>query len=273
MIKTQRIIKYFAIAFALFLVLNIISTLMYGIISISSIFDNDITDTSTTENLDMLEINNNVKTLKINVKSVNVIVKEGSDFKIETNNKYIDYIEENNKLFITEKNHSWLNKHNTGNLIIYVPVNYIFDEISLENGAGKIEISTINVQKLNLVLGAGNTNIQNITVSKSADIDGGAGEVIIENGSINNLDIDMGVGKLTLHSSLIGTTEISAGIGDMSINLIGSLDDYQINLEKGIGTAVLNGEKMKNDTYYGSGESIIEIDGGVGSIKINFVQN
>ena len=41
MIKTQKIIKYCAIAFAIFLTFSIISSIMFGIMSIGNIFDNN----------------------------------------------------------------------------------------------------------------------------------------------------------------------------------------------------------------------------------------
>ena len=47
MIKAQRIIKYCAIAFAIFLIFNILSVLMYGIIAIGNTFDNSKKDNNT----------------------------------------------------------------------------------------------------------------------------------------------------------------------------------------------------------------------------------
>ena len=80
----------------------------------------------------------------------------------------------------------------------------------------------------------------------------------------------MGVGKLTLESSITGHNDIDAGIGELNLNLIGSSSDYKIKVNKGIGTSTLNGETIKNDTYYGEGYNIINIDGGIGTISINY---
>lgn len=272
MIKTQKIIKYCAIAFAIFLIFNILSAIMYGIVSISNVFskDNYNNNTSLTEELRELNIENNIEKLDINVKSVNIIVKEGSKFKVETNNKYINVKETNNKLSITEANHKWLDMKDDTKLTIYIPTDYTFNDVSFENGAGKIEVNMMNTKKLDLDLGAGKVDIQKLNVSTEADIDGGAGEVIIKNSRINNLDLDMGVGKITLNSSLTGNNQIDAGVGELNINLVGTSEDYKIKLNKGIGNATLNDENMKNDTYYGTGNNLIDIDGGVGSIKINY---
>ena len=83
----------------------------------------------------------------------------------------------------------------------------------------------------------------------------------------------MGVGKLTLKSRIEGKSELDMGVGETNIILLGSKADYKIELDKGIGTAKLQSEEMADDAVYGSGESIIEIDGGVGAISIDFSED
>lgn len=272
MIKAGKIIKYFAIGLAIFLTVNIISMIMYGIISIGMIF-NTSDDNYLYENLKTLEVNQNTKSLNIEIASSNIIIKESTTFKVETNNKYIKTKDKNNKLSIIEEKHNLLNNNDSSNLIIYIPSNYHFDNISIENGAGKIEIETLTTNKLNLDLGAGKVNIDNLSVINSTEIDGGAGEITITNSNLNNLDLDMGIGKVTLTSTITGNNEIDAGIGELELNLVGVMDNYKIILDKGIGNATLNNEKMKDSTYYGNGSNLIDISGGIGSIKINLINN
>lgn len=275
MIKTQKTIKYVATAFAILLAVNIISMIMYGIISIGTIFTSNNDDDYIYEELKTLKVsdNNNALVLDIDIASSNVIIKEGSKLEIETNNKYINLSQENNKITINEKKHSWINQNNESALIISIPTNHIFDDISIENGAGKIEIETLNTKKLELDLGAGKVDIKNLNITNNLEIDGGAGEITITDGNINNLDLDMGVGKVSISAILTGNNKIDAGVGALDLNINDSLDNYKIVLDKGLGDAILNGEKMQNSTYYGSGSNLIDIDGGVGTIKINFINN
>ena len=78
----------------------------------------------------------------------------------------------------------------------------------------------------------------------------------------------MGVGELDLSAKLSGNSDIDAGVGRLNLNLIGN--DYKIKVDKGIGSASINGNDIKDDTYYGEGSNIIDIDGGVGSIDISY---
>ena len=266
MSKAQKIIKYLAFALALSLVFSIISSIIYGLSFLGSMFDND----KQSSDLKELKINNNALILDIDVSSSNISIKQGSTLKVETNNKYIHTNQYKNKLYIKEKKHNLFNK-NDNRLTVYVPKSFVFDLVNIEVGASKLNISELNTKKLSLNLGTGKVKINNLNVTNSADIEGGAGKIVIENSSINNLDLSMGTGKLLLNSKLTGNSKIEAGVGKMDLLLIGSLNDYNIELDKGIGSASINNNNMENDKTYGTGTNKIEIDGGIGSIDIDFI--
>ena len=267
MSKAQRIIKYLAFAFAIFLIFNIISLIINGLSFLGSMFDND----KQSSNLKELKINNSALILDIDVLSSNISIKQGNTLKVETNNKYIRTNQYKNKLYIKEKKHDLFNKNDNNKLTVYVPKDFIFDMVNIKTGASNLNISTLSTKKLSLSLGAGKVKVNNLNVTSSAAITGGAGEIIIEDSSINNLHLSMGAGKLLLNSKLIGDSEIEAGVGKMDLLLIGSLNDYSVELDKGIGSASINNSNMENDKIYGTGTNKIDIDGGIGSINIDFI--
>ena len=264
----QKIIKYLAISFAVFLIFNIISGIMYGVSFIGNLFDSD--KSGVTDKLNDLEINDDTLLLDINVSSSNITIKTGDTFKAETNNKYISSKQDNNKLYITEDKHNWFHSSSNNELIIYIPIDFIFDGVEIDAGAGKVNIENLSTKQLYLNLGAGKSDINNLNVLEKAKIDGGAGEMNINATSINNLDLNMGVGKLSLTSKLTGNNKIDSGVGKMNLYLIGTLDDYKISIDKGIGNATIDGENMKDDSTYGTGIDSLDIDGGIGSIDIEF---
>ena len=133
-------------------------------------------------------------------------------------------------------------------------------------------MDALNAEKLSLDLGAGEVTIDKLTAGSSAKINGGAGQLTINGGGLANLDFDMGVGKVVLTSALTGEGKIDYGVGELCLTLIGSAEDYRIELDKGIGEALLDGQKMADDTVYGQGENTLEIDGGVGSMNIRFTE-
>ena len=131
----QKTIKYIAIAFAVYLTFNIIYGIMYGISFMGSLFDND--KNSVIEKLDNLEINKNTLLLDIDVSSSDIIIKEGDSFKAESNNKYINSRQDDNKLYITERKHNLFNNKDN-ELIIYIPTDFILDTVLIDNGQTKI---------------------------------------------------------------------------------------------------------------------------------------
>lgn len=266
----QKIIKYLAVAFALFLTFSIISSIASGFAYIGNLFQDD--NNNINEEFKKLEIGNHAKNLDIDIKSSSILIKTSDKFKVETSNKYIECKQDKNTIHITEKNHNWLRKNNNGTLSIYIPEDIILNNFSIESGAGEVNIEQLSTKTLNLDLGAGLVNINKLTVLSNTKIDGGAGEVNIDNSDLGNLDLDMGAGKFALTAKLHGKSEIDHGLGEIKLNLIGTKDDYQIHVDKGIGNATIDNDKINNDQTVGNGNNIIDIDGGVGNIDINFIE-
>lgn len=257
----QKIIKYFALALAVFLIVSIISTITAICMSIANIFDDN-----TNTNLDNITINDNIYILVIDTISSNIIIKQGDNLSIKTNNKYIKYNQDGKRLVIKEDK-NWFSNKDEKDLIIIVPSHYQFDEVLIDNGAGQINIDTLTTKKLNFELGAGKVTISNLIVLDETIIEGGAGEIIISDAHLNNLNLDIGIGKVTIKSKITGISEINAGIGSLELNLIGN--DYKIKTEKGIGSIKINDVDANNNSYYGNGTNNLNISGGIGNIKIN----
>ena len=279
MTTAQRIIKYLAIAFAIFLIINIISGILWAIFGVSFIFglhtwENDtIREHSVITNYEYSDVdtlNREIETLNIDLNFSNLIIKKGEAFKVEGDNNNIKCRQNDITLYIEEINHHWFQKNNGGELIIYIPEDLEFDKVKISTGAGKIDIERLKAKRLSLEIGAGETNIKELEVKDKAEIDGGAGKVTILSGIINDLDLDMGVGKVELNAKLTGITDIDAGIGELDININAPREDYKIRASKGIGAITIDREGISNDTIYGNGENYIKIDGGIGSIKIKF---
>lgn len=279
MTTAQKVIKYLAIAFAIFLIINIISGILWAIFGASFIlglhtWENDtIREHSVITNYeysDVETLNREIETLDIDIKFNSLIIKTGSEFKVEGDSNNIKCRQDNKTIHIEETNHHWFQKNNSGEIIIYIPEDLEFDKVKISTGAGKIDIERLKAKRLSLEIGAGETNIKELEVKDKAEIDGGAGKVTILSGIINDLDLDMGVGKVELNAKLTGSTDIDAGIGELAININAPREDYKIRASKGIGAITIDKEGISNDTIYGNGENYIKIDGGIGSIRVNF---
>lgn len=257
----QRVIKYLAMALAVFLVISIVYGIISGISFLVGYVDGDNKLSYQT-----YEVKDDVLAIDIEVAGCSLEIKNGENFYVESNNKYIEYNIKNNKLLIKEEKH--LMNNSDYKVIVTVP-SYI-EEVSIESGAGIVKIDEMIVDKFELDLGAGKTTINNLTVLKECDIDSGAGELEINDSSITNLDLDVGVGRVYMNSLIVGSSEVNAGIGEVELDLIGNDDDYKFNISKGIGDIEFSGKNISNNSVIGTGSNFIKISGGIGSIKVNF---
>lgn len=274
MTTAQKVIKYIATAFAVFLIITIISAILSGGYALLNAFGLIHTNNNiVTEDLKV--ISNEVKeisTLKLDLSFTNLEIKTGDNFKVETNNSKITFTNNNGSVKIKEENNNWLTNNNrVSNLIIYLPEDMIsLDETKIETGAGNINIERLNTQSLYLELGAGDVKIENLTVTEEAKIDGGVGRTELKSCKINSLKANLGMGEFVFNGILTGKSEIDSGVGAINIDLIDNKKNYKIDVSKGLGNVTLDGQKLEMDKVYGTGENYLDIDGGIGEIKINF---
>lgn len=298
MTTVQKIIKYLALAFAMFIIVTIVSSILFGVYIFGSIIglvkwededykplvemaigtynNSSIFDNGSNINNDNINDNNtniinisDITVLKLDIGAVNLQIKKGDTLKVESNNEYISCKQNHNEFIIKEKTRTLFNINNKNNdLILYVPSDMIFDKVNLEAGAGKIEIESLKAKDLDFKLGAGKVTINELIVSNRAKIDGGAGKTEILSGEINNLDFELGIGENKINAKLTGKNELEAGVGSVKIRLTDGTENYTIKAEKGIGSITIDGKGVSDDVEYGNGDTYIKIHGGVGSIDI-----
>lgn len=271
MSTAQKLIKYLAIAFALFLSISIISGILFAIYSLGNVLG--LTDDDfITENLEVIsgEVTN-VSSLDIDLGFTSMQIKEGEKFKVETNNSKIYLKENNGNIEIKEKNVNWLSNmnNNKSSLIIYIPENTkTLENVKIESGAGTVYIDGINSKTLDLELGAGKLEVKNIKISEAMNLDGGAGKIELTSSEIRNLDAELGAGEFIFDGILTGNNEMDSGVGAVKINLKDNVDNYTFSVSKGVGSINLDGRPLEDNKKYGNGNNNIKIDGGVGSIEI-----
>ena len=254
---TQKVIKAFAICLAALIILSIINGVAHLVTSAFS-FNNDVNINETYSS----DINN----IKIDVGTTNMVIKYGDTFSITAENvsKEFKIKEEGNTLVIKEKNITIFGNKKSSHTTITIPSS--LNNLSIDIGAGKLELSDITSNNFSLNQGAGKVVITNL-ISNNTTIDGGAGELHITSSKLQNLDLDLGAGKCYYNGILLGNNKIDQGVGELILDLY--REDYTIKASKGLGSITINGESYSKDVTVGEGINDIKIDGGIGSIIIN----
>lgn len=254
---TQKVIKTFAICLSALIILSIINGVAHLVTSAFS-FNNDVNINET--------YNSDINNIKIDVGTTNMVIKYGDTFSITAENvsKEFKIKEEGNTLVIKEKNITIFSNKKSSHTTITIPND--LNNLSIDIGAGKLELSDITSNNFSLNQGAGKVVITNL-ISNNTTIDGGAGELHITSSKLQNLDLDLGAGKCYYNGILLGNNKIDQGVGELILDLY--REDYTIKASKGLGSITINGESYSKDVTVGEGINDIKIDGGIGSIIIN----
>ena len=259
---TQKIIKYAAIIFALLIILSVIG-FIFNIIGY--FIPNGKVDTK-----NFYEEYNDVKEIYIDSGVSKLIIKKGEIFSVKADNVLTNFESKlnDNVLKIKEKtNKLWYQKYN-GVITITINEN-ILDNLEINHGAGNLLVDGINANEFELEHGAGKVELNNVSFQKTS-ISGGAGEIIVNSSNLKNLDLYIGAGKTSIEAYIEGKSEINCGVGALDITLLGNEEDYQIKVSKGVGSIKINDDNQKNNQVFGNGHNTIELNGGVGSINVNF---
>lgn len=274
MTTLQKVIKYLALAFAIFLTVSIVGGILSAVGLLGSLFSDDDAEwgdvIGETKNY---TVSSEISDLNIQINAADFYIKEGNGFSVESNLKNLEVDEKNGCLTLKDLTKIKLNgstAYENAVLTIYVPVGTVFDNVNIKTGAGRFTVDSLSAATIGFELGAGDVTISKLIAEKSANIEGGAGRITISDGAIKNLDLEMGLGQLNLTAALTGDSELELGVGESNITLLGSKDDYELDIEKGIGNITVDGKNVTDFGSSGNGANEVDIHGGVGAINVRF---
>ncbi len=278
----QRLIKYLAIAFAILLAIGIISfmvNVVYGIVTFASgprfrqnnndykTVDFDETFTGVTG----LDIDNSTGTLGIEV---------GDTFRVEGRNVFEGFkaeVDGDGTLKVSDNESGFrfwgfhFNGFNSPNskITVYVPADFVAEEVRIETGAGAVNLEDFSTEYLYISAGAGNINGRNLIADK-VKVEGGVGSINLSNVTFENTNFNCGVGNVYLSGVLLEENSFDCGVGEVRLELTGNVNDYDLDIESGVGQIRVNGKKIEEIEHTNRfADHSIEVDGGVGSVRID----
>lgn len=279
MSEAQKIIKYIAIAFAIFLSINIIGGIVgatfLGLSILGFVQEGNKEEVMPMQEMQLKQDLEEVKNLKLEIGYSTLTIEKGKEWKVEASNQ--DKTWEVKKVSDTlqiKDNKVWTlyrQEYDKPEIRITIPENQFFEKVKIEAGSGEVRISNLQANYFEFEVGAGNVIISNLTVEHRTNIDGGAGKVVIQDSKLNNLDLDVGVGEFEIqNTTLIGKNDIDAGVGKLGVTLTGSMQDYTILPKRGLGSFTIGNKEIEDNAKYGDGPNRVEIDAGIGKVSIDF---
>lgn len=265
MMLLPKLIKFCAMALAIFLAVSIIG----GILSAAGLFTGLFGGKAVTEDVTTYAVPSNIQSLEININAADLTIKRGESFSVESNLKHLSVEHQDGALTIKETKKLSVS-YSDAVLTLYIPDDAVFQWANITTGAGKLTVARLAADRMDLKLGAGAVHMDCLIAASDIDIEGGAGQITIADGALHNLDLDMGVGQLKLTSMLTGESDFKLGVGESNITVLGDQSDYTLDIEKGIGSITLDGTSVSNVDKEGNGSHSIDISGGIGAIHLQF---
>lgn len=179
-------------------------------------------------------------------------------------------------------------------LTITLPPEHSVEEAAFNAGNGNLTIENFSTDKLEVSQGSGGASLYNIAVDHLAT-ECGTGNFNGSNVSVEmTSELHAGEGEITLTGDLSGSILVEGGTNSVTLNLVQPRENYIIRGESLVREIFLDGKQMENysDTWEewkydvdikgeknpmedqwksaDSNQHIIEIDGGVGTVSVNF---
>lgn len=215
--------------------------------------DIDVSETYT--GITDLDIELSAGTLQIMESDTQEVRFETSNIDSRLHLKY--YVEDGELIVETRKNLAGLvNSPDIGTIYLFLPKDVTLDEVDIEVGAGGFYVDSIKANSLKVGVGAG--------------------EAVIDSFRALETEFQCGTGRMEASGDPGVMMDVNCGIGEAEISLNGMKEDYSYNLQCGIGDIQL-GHESYSGIGIGGNKQInnntgkeIEIDCGIGSVRVNF---
>lgn len=265
MMKYYKLIKIFAIGLAVFIIANILSIVLFFF----SAFGSFSGYKGNVQNFE--QTYDNVEKIDIDIQSAKITIRRGTEFKVVAKGfkNHINSTQLGEKLTIKESGKFFPSNKPNAEIIVYINRTVNLTDLKVNSGVGSVFIDGITSDDFELTQGVGIVKI-NKSFFNETEISGGTGETKITDSILKNLDLSAGVGSIFIEADISGNSSIECGVGQIELVLLGGESKYTIKSEKGIGSININGSIQKDDSIYGGGPNRVDLEGGIGSIKVSF---
>ncbi|MBU4540235.1 MAG: DUF4097 domain-containing protein [Firmicutes bacterium] len=273
-------IKYLAIAFGLVLALGIIASIVNGGVAIMrgfGLIEKRTQEIEQSGDSFSQDFAGDLESVFIDFNAGSITLQTGDRFIVEGSNipSGLRATLENGKLVIKDQKSATIFSNLIGQnrmpeLVVTIPKDTHLKKLELEIGAGRGQLSQLSTDELTIKQGAGEIVADQLE-ARSGKLSGGAGAVHFTDVKLNDFKINGGVGLISIAGIVTGELEIDCGVGQTDLDINGNLDDYFITADQGLGPITINGQSIsETGTGSSSAPHRIDIDGGVGPVKIRF---
>lgn len=261
----SQTVKICAYGLAYFLAFTIIASIVATVVAILSVVG--IVNGSAKQS--PIDCDGYEKCLSISLSFSELEITSGQELSAKAEDSKVEINQDGDKLVIKDAKKGLFSRNSDRKITVTIPDDMVFDVVGIGNKGGKVSVEKLAADEVYLNLGAGEVVFDYLTATERAKIDAGVGKLAIKDGGIKDGDIHLGIGEASITSALTGYNKVDAGIGAVNLDLLLPESEYTIKADKGIGQILFNYSEISDGSTIGSGKNYVEVDGGIGQIKIS----
>ena len=201
-----------------------------------------------------------IKDIRIKIGAANLILQKTEDLNelkvilLKGEKKYYNITQKENKLNITYNKNKRGSREETDEIIVQIPENKQFENMSVSIGAGKLTAENITVMEcLELEVGAGNASLCDIQAE--------------------DVSIECGVGKCDYEGRIEHNLTVQCGVGQVKLALDAKESDYNYKVSCALGKVKMNdhaiGTFISEKTIQNpDAKGTVALECGLGTIEI-----
>lgn len=273
----QKVIKYCAMAFAIFLSVVILGSIVSAVVGVTTgIAGISVLMGDDKERISLSEEYSLEKAKELGITSIlvdcnaEITVKEGDVLAIEAENVTDDYtirqtngkfsiVEETPKFnFVFDFNFGFMDASERETVVVTIPEDLSTEQVEILSGSGAVAVTGIVTENLTVDSGSGKVTAENVAAERMY-VDSGSGRVKISGATMSDTEIYSGSGGVTVEDSKLGKLILDTGSGAVRME---NTEATEADVDTGSGAVSYSGILTGTCEFEtGSGALSLRIDG------------
>lgn len=271
----QKVIKYCAMAFAIFLSVVIFGSIIAAITGVATGIAgiNYLTEDKERINLSEQYTETEIEALKLQNILVDcnayITVQRGDVLSVEATNVTEDYKIKcaGGKLSVVQEEKdfegfrfiigNW-DKEMQEQVVLTIPESFVSNQVVIHSGSGKVSVTEVTAERMELDSGSGSVEIADVTAD-TLRVDSGSGKVSLNGVNATESVFITGSGSVKGEDVSLGKLNVNSGSGAVRLRNLTARD---VRLDSGSGAVELAGI-ITGDCEFetGSGSTTVAVDG------------
>ncbi len=183
--------------------------------------------------------------------------------------------EEENVLYVKSLLHEVIlgTSQSEEHVILYVPKEVSLNVITMDLGAGQMNLSRLGADTVSVSVGAGNIVWEQLE-AKEIVLEIGAGQMLAKEAALGDVEISMGAGNCEIQGQITGDVEVNCAAGQVTFDLLGTESDFNYEISCVVGNVKIGREKYsglaETKEINNSASKEMEISCAAGNIEVQF---